>query len=213
MDQADKEIAEQARLLFAGECDYVLSASMPDHLESIPVELPEIAFWGRSNVGKSSLINGITGRKKLARSSNTPGRTRQIIFFNLQETLLFADLPGYGHAKASKTEIKQWNNFIRVYMKYRQELRCVMILIDARRGIKEIDEEKMAFLDEMGVPYRLVLTKTDQVKKGLDKVIAETEGALKLHPAAWPTVLVTSSEKKTGMEELRTYLYNLAMSG
>lgn len=213
MTEADKDLNEQARCFFCGECDYVLSASMPAHLESIPYEFPEVAFWGRSNVGKSSLINGITGRKKLARSSNTPGRTRQIIFFNLNDALLFADMPGYGHAKASKVDIKQWNNFIRTYLKHRQELRCVMLLIDARRGVKDIDEEQMTFLDVMGVPYRIVLTKVDHVKKNLDAVIAGVEEAITNHPAAWPTVLATSAEKKTGMEELRMFLHNMATTG
>ena len=213
MNDTDKETAERARKFFAGACDYVLSASTPVHLESIPLEAPEVAFWGRSNVGKSSLINGITGRKKLARTSTTPGRTRQINFFNLNDALLFADLPGYGHAKASKEEIKQWNNFICTYLKYRQELRCVIVLIDARHGIKDIDSEKMAFLDELGVPYRLVLTKADKAKKEIDAVIAATEKTLADHPAAWPTVIATSSEKKTGLEELQAFLYNLGMSG
>jgi GTP-binding protein len=190
----------------------VLSASTPEHLGSIPLQAPEVAFWGRSNVGKSSLINALTGRKKLARASNTPGRTRQINFFNLNDALLLADLPGYGHAKASKTEIKAWNRFIRFYMKNRQELQRVVLLIDARRGIKDIDEEIMLFLDEMGVPYHIVLTKADQVKKELEETVQGVELALKQHPAAWPSVMVTSADKKTGILELQESLYGLAMS-
>ncbi len=205
-EEENKE--EVARRFFAGPCVFVLAAAEPDHLESLPLEAPEIAFWGRSNVGKSSLINGITKRKGLARASNTPGRTRQIVFFNMNEKLLFADLPGYGHAKASKSEIKSWNAFIRHYLKTRCNLRCVLLLIDGRHGLKAIDKEKMAFLDEMAVNYQVILTKVDQNKDRLEKVTQDVQKALKKHPAARPDVLVSSAQKDVGMEQIRSFLYD-----
>jgi len=198
---------EESRRFFAGPCDFVLAAAEPDHLESLPLEAPEVAFWGRSNVGKSSLINGITNRKGLARASNTPGRTRQIVFFNMKDQLLLADLPGYGHAKASKSEIKSWNAFIRYYLKTRCNLRCVLLLIDGRHGLKAIDKEKMAFLDEMAVNYQIILTKVDQNKDDLEGLVKEVQKALKKHPAARPEVLASSAQKDVGLSQIRNFLY------
>jgi GTP-binding protein len=203
----DAEKKEAARKLFAGTCDFVLAASEPAHLESLPIDMPEVAFWGRSNVGKSSLINALTNRKGLARTSNTPGRTRQIIFFNVRDELLLADLPGYGHAKASKTEIKIWNGFIRTYLRKRANLRCVYLLVDGRHGLKEIDEEKMAFLDEMAVSYQIILTKCDQNKDGGAELAQNIQKTLKKHPAAHPQILLTSADKKEGLEGVRLAVY------
>ncbi|MGE4350671.1 MAG: ribosome biogenesis GTP-binding protein YihA/YsxC [Bdellovibrionales bacterium] len=203
--------AEQATRFFAKPCDFLIAAAQPEHLDAVPVELPEVAFWGRSNVGKSSLINAITGRKNLARASNTPGRTQQIIFFNMADTLLFADLPGYGHAKAPRQDIKRWNAFIRHYLKTRVHLRCVVLLIDARHGALAKDMEMMEFLDQMAVNYQVVLTKADQVRGAdpLDRV-AEMGALLKKHPAARPYPILTSSEKGTGIQEVQAFLLTLA---
>jgi len=205
---------EDVRRFFAQSCDFVLAAAQPEHFGSITVDLPEVAFWGRSNVGKSSLINAITGRKNLARASNTPGRTQQIVFFNMAGRLLFADLPGYGHAKAPKVEVNKWNSFIRYYLKTRLRLRCVILLIDARHGVKANDHEMMTFMDKMAVNYQVVLTKADQVR-GSDPAacVAEVEAQLKKHPAARPTVMLTSSEKGLGIDELRAFLVELAAIG
>lgn len=206
---APSETAEAARRLFAGPCDFRVSAAQPEHFDALEEALPEIAFWGRSNVGKSSLINGLTGRKGLARASNTPGRTQQIIFFSLGGRLMFADLPGYGHAKAPKDEIAKWNAFIKYYLKKRTRLRCVLLLIDARHGALAKDIEKMAFLDTMAVSYQVVMTKADQLR-GADPDIrkAEVEALLKKHPAAHPDVLLTSAEKGEGIAALRERLYS-----
>lgn len=206
-----EERIEQGRRFFAKPCDFLVAAAQPEHFNAIEVDLPEVAFWGRSNVGKSSLLNAITGRKSLARASNTPGRTQQIIFFNMANALMFADLPGYGHAKAPPDEIRKWNAFIRYYLKKRSRLRCVLLLIDARHGVKENDQEMMAFLDQMAVPYQIVLTKADQVRGGnTAETAAATEALLKTHPAARPGVILTSSEKGLGINEVRDFLLSLA---
>ncbi|MDD3181599.1 MAG: ribosome biogenesis GTP-binding protein YihA/YsxC [Alphaproteobacteria bacterium] len=205
---------EEGRRFFAKPCDFILSASQPENFDLIGVDYAEVAFWGRSNVGKSSLLNAITGRKALARASNTPGRTQQIVFFNMADALLFADLPGYGHAKAPPEEVKKWNAFIRYYLKKRAKLRCVLLLIDARHGVMKIDMEMMDFLDRMAVNYQVVLTKADQVRGGdPTERVAETEAFLKKHPAARPHVLLTSSEKGQGIPHLRTFLLGLAEIG
>ena len=206
--------AEEVRRFFAGPCDFILAAAQPEHFNAIEVDLPEIAFWGRSNVGKSSLINAVTGRGGLARASNTPGRTQQIVFFNMADRLLFADLPGYGHAKAPKVEINKWHSFIRHYLKTRLRLRCVILLIDARHGALKNDLEMMEFMDKMAVNYQVVLTKADQVR-GSDPAarITEVEALLKKHPAARPTAILTSSEKGDGIPLLRDFLLTLAEIG
>lgn len=203
--------ADVARRLFAGPCSFVLAAHEPAHFGSLPEGLPEIAFWGKSNVGKSSLINGLTGRKTLARASNTPGRTRQIVFFSLGDRLLLADLPGYGYAKASKQEIVQWDGLIRHYLKNRAALRCVVLLIDSRHGITARDEERMAFLDTMAVSYRIVLTKADQSEEGaLQELVGTCERTLATHPAALPSVFATSVKRPETMAGLRTVLAGYA---
>lgn len=188
--------------LFAGTCDFVLGVA---ELTQLPDgDRPEVAFAGRSNVGKSSLINALTGRKNLARTSNTPGRTQQLNFFDLGGVFYLVDLPGYGYAKVSKSQKNEWNKVLRDYMRGRAMLRCVFVLIDARHGIKENDLEIMKLLDEAAVPYRIVLTKADKCK---DQALAALEEKittiLKSHAAAFPEILYTSAEKKSGLEELR----------
>jgi GTP-binding protein len=177
-------------------------------LEALPeTAYAEIAFAGRSNVGKSSLVNALTGKRTLAKASNTPGRTQQINFFLLAASLMLVDLPGYGYAKAPKTEVRSWTKLVKAYLTGRPNLRRVLLLIDARHGLKDTDEGIMALLDETAVSYQLILTKTDKLKKGeLEKVLAATQAAAKLHPAAHPEIIATSSEKKDGIERLREEL-------
>ncbi|MFA6280614.1 MAG: ribosome biogenesis GTP-binding protein YihA/YsxC [Bdellovibrionales bacterium] len=205
---------EEARRFFAQPCDFLIAAAQPEHFDALEVEGPEIAFWGRSNVGKSSLINAVTGRKGLARASNTPGRTQQIVFFNMGDRLLFADLPGYGHAKAPKEEVHKWNAFIRYYLKKRPHLRCVLLLVDGRHGLMVKDHEMMSFMDRAAVNYQVVMTKADQIRGGDPAaMVAQTEEQLKKHPAARPTVIMTSAEKGQGIEAVRDFLFELAEIG
>ncbi|MCW2247310.1 GTP-binding protein [Azospirillum fermentarium] len=205
------EEIEAGRLLFAQACDFVWGA---DRLDQLPeARLPEIAFAGRSNVGKSSLINALTGRKTLARTSNTPGRTQQLNFFDLGRRLLLVDMPGYGYAKESKEKVEAWNDMVRRFLKGRVTLRRAFVLVDARHGLKPNDDEIMKMLDQAAVMYQVVLTKADKVKPpALVTVKAATEKALKKHPAAFPEVHVTSSENGTGIAELRAVMAQMAES-
>lgn len=176
-----------------------------------PPDLPEVCFAGRSNVGKSSLINAITNQKGLARASNTPGRTRELNYFNADNRIRLVDLPGYGYARASKTDIAKWTKLTRAYLAGRAPLRRVFLLIDSRHGLKPTDLEIMAMLDETAVTYQLILTKTDKLKKGeLDKVEAKTLTAIKKRPAAHPQLIPTSSAKKTGLDVLQAEIAALA---
>ncbi len=199
---------ETARKIFAGDCDFMLGVA---GLEQLPVsDKPEVAFAGRSNVGKSSLINALTGRKALARTSHTPGRTQQLNYFDLGSVFYFVDMPGYGYAKVSKTQKDEWNKLIRDYLRGRPTLRCVFILIDARHGLKDNDQEIMKMLDETAVPYRIVLTKSDKPKQGeLAKIADQTTAQLGKHAAAFPEVMMTSAHKNQGMEELRATILKL----
>src|SRR6185437_13021581 len=173
--------------------------------------LPEIAFVGRSNAGKSSLINALTARKALARVSHTPGRTRQINFFNLGGRIVLADLPGYGYAKASKSLAEEWQNLIFAYLRGRAELRRVAVLIDARRGTMDIDREAMKLLDQAAVSYALVLTKMDELKPAeREKAQAGLGVEAKRHTAAYPEIFATSSLKNLGLEELKAHVAALA---
>jgi len=208
----DKEALEKGRLLFAQQCDFVLGATTMDQVPE--TSLAEIAFAGRSNVGKSSLINALTGRKTLARTSNTPGRTRQVNFFDLGGLLMLADLPGYGYAKAPKAEIRQWTRLINDYLKGRVGLRRACLLIDARHGLKATDREVMKTLDTAAVVYQVVLTKCDKLKESSLKArIEEVLGELVKHPAAHPDVIATSARKGDGIAEVRATLAALANLG
>jgi GTP-binding protein len=207
-EQAARRL-EEGRLLFAQACDFVMGAREEAQLP-VP-DLPEVAFAGRSNVGKSSLVNALTGRKTLARTSNTPGRTREVNFFNLGGRLMLVDLPGYGYAQASKSEIGRWNRLIEDYLKGRPNLRRVCLLIDARHGLKDGDRAVMKLLDVAAVNYQAVLTKTDKVKPGeLEKRIAAMAVELATHAAAHPDILLTSSVKQHGIAELRAEIAALA---
>lgn len=191
-----------ASVLFSGPCDFVKGvvdvAGLPESA------LPEVAFAGRSNVGKSSLINAVVNRKGLARTSNTPGRTQEINFFNLGGKLHLVDLPGYGYAEAPKKRVEAWNQLIRDYLRGRVQLRRVFVLIDARHGLKPIDAEIMKLLDECAVAYQAVLTKIDKLKPDeAGKALLTLAGRLKKRPAAHPETLATSSAKQTGLDGLR----------
>lgn len=197
------EIA-RGEALFKAPCNFVKGVVS---IDALPQDgRPEIAFAGRSNVGKSSLINALTGRKTLARVSVTPGRTRELNFFTLgpEGALLLVDMPGYGYAKAPKNTVKGWTRLIENYLKGRRELKRVFLLIDARHGIKANDRETMTLLDEAAMSYQAVLTKADKPKPGeLEAVIAKTEAELSKRPAAYPQVLVTSARTGSGIPELR----------
>jgi GTP-binding protein len=201
------EAEEAGRHLFAQASRFVAGAAT---LEAVPPDsLPEIAFAGRSNVGKSSLLNALTGRSALARVSHTPGRTRQLNFFELGGRLMLVDMPGYGYAEASKAEIRRWTELIKLYLRGRASLRRTCLLIDARHGIKPADRPLMTMLDETAVSFQVVLTKADKVK-ALDAVVARTAAELAKHVAAHPEILVTSAHEGTGIPELRAALAALA---
>jgi GTP-binding protein len=205
---SDFEI-EQGRLLFAQECNFLLGI---DKLGQLPdSSLPEVAFAGRSNVGKSSLINALTGRKAIARTSNTPGRTQQLNFFNLGKRLILVDLPGYGYARVSKTQVASWTRTLKAFLRGRVTLRRVCLLIDSRVGIKDLDREMMDMLDSAAVMYQIVLTKVDKLKNNdLMILITKTTDELTTRSAAFPTLAVTSSNKLTGIKELRAGLASLS---
>ncbi len=196
---------EEARRLFAGECEFVAGAATGDSIP--PAKLPEIAFAGRSNVGKSSLVNALTGRARLARVSQTPGRTRQINLFRLANRLMLADLPGYGFARAAKAEQARWRALILDYLRSRPNLRRVVLLIDSRRGVMAADSAIMNLLDSAAVSYQLVLTKSDQLKpSALEDIAAHAAGEARRHAAAHPQILVTSAASGQGLPELRASL-------
>ena len=191
---------EQARKIFSGPCDFVLGVAGLDQLPE--ADRAEVAFAGRSNVGKSSLINTITNRNDLARTSNTPGRTQQLNFFDLGGLLYMVDMPGYGYAKVSKSTRSEWNDLIFSYLQGRANLRRVFILVDSRHGVKQSDEELMDMLDIAAVTYQIVLTKCDKAKN-LAVLKESIVSGLKKHPAAYPKIHATSSVKNIGIEELR----------
>ena len=200
-EYSDEEV-EAARVLFARPATFVMGAAK---IEQLPEpNLPEIAFAGRSNVGKSSLINGLVGMHKLARASNEPGRTREVNFFDLDAKLRLVDLPGYGWAKASKTTVKKFQDLGRDYLRGRVTLKRVYLLIDARHGLKAVDGEALEALDLAAVSYQIVLTKADKIKPSEGLAMQEkTLKAISKRPAAFPAVALTSAEKGTGMAELR----------
>ena len=197
-----EEDIEAARVLFAQPATFMMGAVRMDGMP--PPSLPEVAFAGRSNVGKSSLINGLVGQNHLARASNSPGRTREVNFFVLAEKLRLVDLPGYGFARVSKTVADKFQDLGRAYLRGRVNLKRVYLLIDARHGLKSVDTEALDALDVAAVSYQIVLTKADKIKQvELDDTIAKTQKAIAKRPAAFPVVLATSSEKGYGLPELR----------
>ena len=212
-DEADHDLAERARKLFAGPIEFLKSAP---ELQFLPdPDVPEVAFAGRSNVGKSSLLNALTNRKSLARTSNTPGRTQELNFFDVGDPLQMrlVDMPGYGFAEAPKDLVRRWRYLVNDYLRGRQVLKRALVLIDSRHGLKDVDREVMRMLDDAAVSYHIVLTKGDKVKPSALGTLYEvtlTEAAK--HPAAHPAIFTTSSETSTGIAELRTAILEAATS-
>lgn len=205
---ATDDLIEQARVLFSGECRFMFGVHRRDQIPECT--LPEFAFIGRSNVGKSSLINTLTFRRSLARTSHTPGRTQQLNYFDLQERLYIVDMPGYGYAKVSKTISSAWRSLMREYLYERWALKRVYVLVDSRIGLKPLDLDMFQRLDETAVSYRVVLTKVDKISmEQRAKLSTHIEDILRMHPAAHPKILETSAAKKHGLEMLRYDIYQL----
>ncbi len=204
----DDEAREAGRLLFAAPTEFLKGVVAMDGLP--PDDRLEVCFAGRSNVGKSSLINALTGRKGLARASNTPGRTQEINFFTTTGGPYLVDLPGYGFANAPVKVVEKWQRLLKAYLAGRASLRRAFVLIDARHGVKAVDEEIMALLDRAAVTFQVVLTKADKIKlEDRERVLTQVRGALAKHPAAFPELVVTSSEKGDGIETLRAIIATL----
>ena len=208
-DEPEFEPKEKGRLLFAGPVDFLKGVVAMVHMP--PADRLEACFAGRSNVGKSSLINALTGRKNLARASNTPGRTQEINFFTLGEERYLVDLPGYGYAEAPVAVVAKWQALLKQYLAGRQTLRRAFVLIDTRHGVKDVDEEILTLLDKSAVTFQVVMTKADKVNAATREAnIAQVQAALKKHPAAYPEIVLTSSEKGEGIESLRAIIAGLA---
>jgi GTP-binding protein len=212
-EAADQELAERARKLFAGPIEFLKSAP---GLQFLPdPQAPEIAFAGRSNVGKSSLLNALTNRKGLARTSNTPGRTQELNFFDVGEPLQLrlVDMPGYGFAEAPKDMVRRWRFLMNDYLRGRPVLKRALVLVDSRHGLKDVDREMMRMLDDAAISYHLVLTKGDKVKpSALGAIYETTRVEAAKHPAAHPAIFPTSSETGSGIAELRTAIVEAATS-
>lgn len=207
-EEPDRAAAEAGRLLFASQTDFVKGVVAMDGLP--PADKMEVCFAGRSNVGKSSLINALTGRRGLARASNTPGRTQEINFFTAAESHYLVDLPGYGYANAPIPVVKKWQALLKAYLSGRQSLRRAFVLIDARHGVKPVDQEILTLLDKSAVTFQAVLTKADKVKeKDREAVLEQVKKALAKHPAAYPEIVLTSSEKGDGISTLRAIIAGL----
>ena len=205
---------EDARRLFAGPIAFQLSAPKLEFLP--PADIPEVAFAGRSNVGKSSLLNALTGRNGLARTSNTPGRTQELNLFQVGEppVMRLVDMPGYGYAEAPKDMLRQWAHLVNDYLRGRATLKRVLVLVDSRHGLKPVDREIMEMLDKAAVSYQIVLTKGDKIKPtALAKVAEEVAEHARTHPAAHPLLIPTSSETKLGIPELRAAIWQAAFDG
>ncbi|ATG48817.1 YihA family ribosome biogenesis GTP-binding protein [Celeribacter ethanolicus] len=206
--EPDAAALEKGRLLFAGETEFLKGVVAMDGMP--PDDRLEVCFAGRSNVGKSSLINALTGRKALARASNTPGRTQEINFFTCADSHYLVDLPGYGFAKAPVKTVEKWQRLLKAYLSGRATLRRAFVLIDSRHGVKEVDEEIMTLLDKSAVTFQVVLTKADKVKEVERlQVIEQVRAKISKHPAAYPELIVTSSEKGWGVDVLRAVIATL----
>ena len=204
----DAHTTEQSRMLFASGTDFVKGVVAMSGLP--PADRLEVCFAGRSNVGKSSLINAVTGRKALARASNTPGRTQEINFFTAGDSHYLVDLPGYGYANAPVKVVEKWQHLLKQYLSGRQSLRRAFVLIDMRHGVKPVDEEILSLLDSAAVPFQCVMTKTDKIKDiNREKTLAQVRQTLSKHPAAFPEIVLTSSEKGTGIATLRAIIATL----
>ncbi len=208
-EEPDQQTVEKGRLLFAAGSDFLKGVVAMDGMP--PGDRVEVCFAGRSNVGKSTLINAVTGRKALARASNTPGRTQEINFFTIADSHYLVDLPGYGFANAPVNVVEKWQRLLKAYLSGRANLRRAFVLIDSRHGVKKVDEDILTLLDKSAVPFQVVMTKSDKVKASdLEKVLTQVRGALAKHPAAFPELVVTSSDKGEGIATLRAIIAGIA---
>ena len=213
-DMEDPDIIEEARKVFSGPIAFLKSAPALEFLPDMAVN--EVAFAGRSNVGKSSLLNALTNRNTLARTSNTPGRMQELNFFDVGEPLRFrlVDMPGYGYAKAPKDVVRKWKFLVNDYLRGRAALKRTLVLIDSRHGIKDVDTDMLAMLDGAAVSYRIILTKADKIKASeLEQVFVDTAAAIRKRPAAHPDIIATSAEKGMGIPELRAAVLESVTQG